>query len=155
MGWSFDHMQASDGGSIYLRLSTKPVAQPERELSDAAKAEIVSGGYWLREPGEDCKMAIAYCRAMAPEVIAAWEKLSETHPGLGLLAVTSADRLYNEWQDLERTRLSGKGDGQMALVENLMAPLASDARLVTVIDGHPAAPLGVNGFGQCGDSIAL
>ena len=113
-------------------------------------------------------MAIAYCGAMAPEAIAAWEKLSEDHPGLGLLAVTSTDRLYNEWQDLERARLEGKADGKMAHVENLLKPLADDARLVTVIDGHPAAlawlggvrghavaPLGVNAFGQCGDSIAL
>ncbi len=56
----------------------------------------------------------------------------------------------------------------MAHIENLLKPLASDARLVTVIDGHPAAlawlgsvrghavaPLGVNAFGQCGDSIDL
>jgi len=168
MGWSFDHMQAEDGGSIYMRLSTKPLSQPERDLSDADKSDIVSGGYWLREPGDDCKMVIAYCGAMAPEAIAAWEKLSEDHPGLGLLAVTSTDRLYNEWQDLERARLEGKADAQMSHVENLLKPLASDARLVTVIDGHPAAlawlgsvrghavaPLGVNNFGQCGDSIAL
>ncbi|AXO13399.1 transketolase [Thalassospira profundimaris] len=168
MGWSFEHMQDPDGGSIYLRLSTKPLSQPERDLSESEKTEIISGGYWLRKPGEDCKMAIAYCGAMAPEAIAAWEKLSDDHPGLGLLAVTSTDRLYNEWQDLERARLEGKADGKMAHVENLLKPLASDARLVTVIDGHPAAlawlggvrghavaPLGVNAFGQCGDSIAL
>ena len=168
MGWSFDHMQAKDGGSIYLRLSTKPLEQPKRELSDETKSDIVSGGYWLHEPGDDCKMVIAYCGAMGPEAIAAWEKLSEDHPGLGLLAVTSTDRLYNQWQDLERARLEGKSDGKMSHVENLLKPLASDARLVTVIDGHPAAlawlgsvrghavaPLGVNAFGQCGDSIAL
>ncbi|WOI12079.1 transketolase [Thalassospira lucentensis] len=168
MGWSFDHLQNPEGGSVYLRLSTKPLAQPERDLSDATKSEIVSGGYWLREPGESCKMAIAYCGAMAPEAIAAWEKLEADHPGIGLLAVTSTDRLYNEWQDLERARLEGKADGRMAHIENLLKPLASDARLVTVIDGHPAAlawlgsvrghavaPLGVNAFGQCGDSIDL
>ncbi|RCK35775.1 transketolase [Thalassospira xiamenensis] len=168
MGWSFDHLQNPDGGSVYLRLSTKPLAQPERNLSDATKSEIVLGGYWLREPGENCKMAIAYCGAMAPEAIAAWEKLEADHPGIGLLAVTSTDRLYNEWQDLERARLEGKADGRMAHIENLLKPLASDARLVTVIDGHPAAlawlgsvrghavaPLGVNAFGQCGDSIDL
>ncbi len=56
----------------------------------------------------------------------------------------------------------------MAHVEDLLEPLAAGARLVTVIDGHPAAlawlgavrghavaPLGVNAFGQCGDTIDL
>lgn len=168
MGWSFDHMQDPDGGSVYLRLSTKPVDQPERDLDDATKSAIVKGGYWLREPGKDCDMVIAYCGAMAPEAIAAYDQMKDDHPGLGLLAVTSTDRLYNEWQDLERSRLEGKADGRMAHVEDLLRPLAGDARMVTVIDGHPAAmawlgsvrghavaPLGVNNFGQCGDSIAL
>ena len=168
MGWSFNHMQDQDGGSVYLRLSTKPVEQPERELDEATCAAIVRGGYWLREPGENCKMVLAYCGAMAPEAIAAWEQLKDDHPGMGLLAVTSTDRLYNEWQDLERARLEGKAGGETAHIENLLKPLASDARMVTVIDGHPAAlawlgsvrghavaPLGINAFGQCGDSIDL
>ncbi|AUG54281.1 hypothetical protein [Thalassospira marina] len=168
MGWSFNHMQDQDGGSVYLRLSTKPVNQPERDLDEATRSAIVRGGYWLREPGENCKMVLAYCGAMAPEAIAAWEQLKDDHPGMGLLAVTSTDRLYNEWQDLERARLEGKAGDDMAHIENLLKPLASDARMVTVIDGHPAAlawlgsvrghavaPLGINAFGQCGDSIDL
>ena len=28
--WGFQHMQAEDGGSVYLRLSTRPIAQAER-----------------------------------------------------------------------------------------------------------------------------
>ncbi|MFH1806495.1 MAG: transketolase [Pseudomonadota bacterium] len=168
MGWSFDHMQNPDGGSVYLRLSTKPVMQPDRVLDIATRSAIVRGGYWLREPGDACNMAIAVCGAMTPDALTAWEKLQDDHPGLGLLAVTSTDRLYNEWQDLERARLAGKSDGRMAHIEDLLKPLTKDARLITVIDGHPAAlawlgsvrghavaPLGVNAFGQCGDSIDL
>src|SRR5207253_4413212 len=30
MRWSFEHMQAENGGSVYLRLSTRPLVQPER-----------------------------------------------------------------------------------------------------------------------------
>jgi len=54
----------------------------------------------------------------------------------------------------------------MAHVEDLFETLADDARLVSVIDGHPAAvawmgavrghsvaPLGVETFGLCGDLI--
>ena len=31
--WAFEHMQAPDGGSVYLRLSTRQIAQPEREMT--------------------------------------------------------------------------------------------------------------------------
>jgi pyruvate dehydrogenase E1 component len=54
--------------------------------------------------------------------------------------------------------------GASSHVERLLAPLARDAALVTVLDGHPAAhawlgavrgqrvvPLGVDHFGQSGD----
>ena len=30
MRWGFEHMQADDGGSVYLRLSTRPIEQPKR-----------------------------------------------------------------------------------------------------------------------------
>ena len=53
-------------------------------------------------------------------------------------------------------------------IEKLLEPLDGNARLVSVIDGHPAAlawlgavqghkvsPLGVNAFGQSGDISAL
>ena len=44
----FDHMQADDGGSVYLRLSTRPIAQIDRDLhsDDALRADVVRGGYW-------------------------------------------------------------------------------------------------------------
>ena len=53
---------------------------------------------------------------------------------------------------------------QPSPVERLLAPLSRDARLVTVLDGHPLAlswlgsvrgqrvvPLGIESFGQSGD----
>jgi pyruvate dehydrogenase E1 component len=56
------------------------------------------------------------------------------------------------------------GFGAPSWVEQLLAPLAADAAIVTVLDGHPAAhawlgsvrgqrvvPLGVDHFGQSGD----
>ncbi len=169
MRWSFDYMQDDeDGGAVYLRLSTRPIAQPERELDETTRDHIVQGGYWLRPPAPGARMALAYCGALAPEALAAYERLAEHDPDIGLLAVTSTDRLYNSWQDLEHARLTGSDNGVMAHVEDLMEPLAPDARLVTVIDGHPAAlawlgavrghavaPLGINSFGQCGDTVDL
>ncbi len=156
MRWGLAHLQAEDGGSVYLRLSTRPVEQPRREV-DALAADIIAGGYWLRPPAPGAELAICYVGAVAPEAITAHEMLAEDIPGAGLLAVTSADRLHADW-------LRGLREGKGSHVGRLLAPLASDAALVSVIDGHPATlswlgavaqhrihPLGVEHFGQSGD----
>ena len=83
--------------------------------------------------------------------------LLEDIPGAGLLAITSADRLHDDW-------LAGTRRGARSHIGELLAPLAADAALVTIIDGHPATlswlgavaphrtyPLGVDHFGQSGD----
>ena len=41
------------GGSIYLRLSTRPVEQPSRAMTPELRQAIVDGGYWLRKPGTE------------------------------------------------------------------------------------------------------
>jgi pyruvate dehydrogenase E1 component len=156
MRWSFAHLQAADGGSVYLRLSTRPLEQPKRAVSDLA-ADIVAGGYWLKPPAPGAELAIVYCGAVAPEAIAAHAMLLEDIPGAGLMAITSADRLHDDW-------LAGMRSGARSHVAALLAPLAADAALVTIIDGHPATlswlgavaqhrihPLGVEHFGQSGD----
>src|SRR5674536_384125 len=38
------------GGSVYLRLSTRPVEQIERTMTPDLAQQIVDGAYWLREP---------------------------------------------------------------------------------------------------------
>jgi pyruvate dehydrogenase E1 component len=157
MRWSFAHMQAEDGGSVYLRLSTRPVEQPRRSMTAELAADIVAGGYWLKPPQPGAELAIAYAGAVAPEALAAFEMLLDDIPGAGLLAITSADRLHAGW--LEELR-----GGATSQVSRLLAPLGENAALVTVIDGHPATlswlggvarhrvyPLGVEHFGQSGD----
>jgi len=157
MGWGFEHMQADDGGSVYLRLSTRTVDQPQRIGVGGIADDIIAGGYWLREPEPGAELAIAYCGAVAPEALAAYEQVLEDVPGAGLLAVTSAHRLYAEWQH-------GRADPAPGQAERLLAALAPDAALVTVLDGHPAmlswlgsvcnhhiVSLGVDRFGQSGD----
>jgi pyruvate dehydrogenase E1 component len=176
MAWSFDYMQrdgsgeaASEwlrdvkGGSVYLRLSTRPVQQLERTLDDALRRRIINGGYWLRAPAEGSGLAIVYTGAIAPQALAAHEAILEDLPGAGLLAVTSADRLNAGWHAAERAREAGHR-GARSEIEELLAPLAADANLVTVVDGHPATlswlgavrghkvrALGVEHFGQSGD----
>lgn len=166
---AFVHLQdKEDGGSIYLRLSTRPMDQPERDIDATLADHIVKGGYWVVPPGRGAKMAIVYMGAVAPQALEAFETLRVDHPDAGLMAITSADRLYNDWQRIERARLDGTDGGAMAHVEDLFEPLADDARFTSVIDGHPAAvawmgavrghsvaPLGVESFGQTGDLIDL
>ncbi len=152
MRWAFEHMQADDGGSVYLRLSTRTIEQPQQRDANAIAGDIIDGAYWLREPSPGAELAIVYTGALAPEALAAYDQVLEDIPGAGLLAVTSADRLYTDWQS----------DGRHAV--DLLSALAPDAALVTVLDGHPATlawlgsvanhhivALGVDRFGQSGD----
>src|SRR5204862_5374880 len=50
MRFGLEHMQQPKGSSIYLRLSTRSLAQPERALTAAQQADIVHGGYWYAAP---------------------------------------------------------------------------------------------------------
>ena len=172
--WAFGYIQRdeeaedtswpreSKGGSVYLRLSTKPVEQPIRDMTPALKEAIVKGGYWLRPPVEGAELAIAFAGALAGEAATAMGRILELAPDAGLLAVTSADRLNAGWQAAQRARQQN-ADLLDAHVETLLRPLARSAQIVTVTDGHPAAlawlgsvcghrvqALGVEHFGQTG-----
>ena len=98
MRWGFGYMQEEEGGSLYLRLSTRALEQPDRTLSEAQRAAIVAGAYWLREPGPEADVAIIFAGAMASEVMEAAEILAEDMPDVGILSVTSSDRLFTDWQ---------------------------------------------------------
>ena len=50
MRWGFEFMQAEDGGSVALRLSTRILDQPERQMTDDLRSGVTSGGYWLKKP---------------------------------------------------------------------------------------------------------
>ncbi|MGE4219806.1 MAG: transketolase [Alphaproteobacteria bacterium] len=163
MGWGFQHMQAEDGGSVYLRLSTRSMEQPERAMSDDLRADIAAGAYWLKPPAPGADIAIAYCGAVAPEAIEAHAQLLEDAPEAGLLAITAPGRLHADWLATDRRRRAGE-TGATAHIQRLLAPLDPRAALVTVIDGHPTtlswlgsvgnhrvAALGVEGYGQSGD----
>ena len=160
--WALDHVQADDGGAVYLRLSTNPLEQPPREMREALRADILAGAYWLRPPGPNCELVIAYQGVIAPEAIKATGYLAEERRDIGVLAVTSAGRLHAGLTQARHERAKGQGDAQ-AHIERLLAPLPPHCRLVTVIDGHPATlswlggvhghqtrPLGVERFGQTG-----
>jgi pyruvate dehydrogenase E1 component len=175
MEWAFDYIQreaAEDaerrwhrdekGGSVYLRLSTRPLDQPLRTLTPDLRRAIIDGGYWLRQPEPAGELAIVYCGAVAPEAIEAAGLLCEDQRGVGVLAVTSADRLSAGWHAAQRAREQGDR-GVRSRVEDLLSVLSRDAALVTVTDGYPETlswlggvcghrvrALGVEHFGQSG-----
>jgi pyruvate dehydrogenase E1 component len=165
MGWGFGHMQreGAEGGSVYLRLSTRMLEQPQRIMTPDLQRDITDGAYWMRKPGPNCDIVIAYTGTVAPEAIEAVGLIGESHRDVGLLAVTSADRLYAGWSAARNLRRDRRGVQHLSHIEQLLAPLGRDCGIVTVIDGHPATlgwlgsvrghrleALGVEHFGQTG-----
>jgi len=179
--WAFEHIQRNEGdepdrgngltdsagGSVYLRLSTRPIEQPQRELSDELARQIIDGGYWMRPPGPNNQVVIAFMGAVAPEAIQAVGLMAEDRPDVGLLAVTSADRLYAGWTAAQRSRERGLSQAR-SHIERLLLDVPPGSGLVTVLDGHPATlawlgavcghrvrTLGVEQFGQTGSIAEL
>lgn len=157
---AFEHMQQADGSSVWLRLSTRGIEQPVRTLDADA---VVAGAHWVVKPRAGARIALAYQGPVAPEAAAAFEELAAEEPGPGLLAITSPDRLHAGWLAATRARRRGERTA-VSHVETVLEPLAADAALVTVLDGHPAThawlgavrgqrvvPLGPDRFGQSGD----
>ncbi|VTZ52075.1 Pyruvate dehydrogenase E1 component [Methylocella tundrae] len=176
MRWSFDYIQRSGegepdqtswlrderGGAVYLRLSTRSLEQPQRILTPALSRDIIDGAYWMRRPGPNAQIVVAYTGAIAPEAIAAIGLMAEDRRDVGLLAVTSADRLNAGWMAASRAREHGVATAR-SHIERLLTEVPSHCCLVTVLDGHPATlawlgsvlghrtrSLGVEHFGQTG-----
>ena len=164
MRWGFEHMQRDEeGGSVYLRLSTRTIEQLRRAVSPALDHDITEGAYWLRRPGPNAEVVVAYTGAVAPEAIEATGFIGESRRDVGLLAITSVDRLHAGWTAARKLRRDRRGVQHLSHIEKLLAPLPRDCGIVTVIDGHPAAlgwlgsvrghrveALGVTQFGQTG-----
>src|SRR5262245_38014873 len=194
MAWAFDYMQREapeeptetgrrgwhrdeKGGSVYLRLTTRSLEQPSRALTPALREDIIQGGYWLRRPDPAAELAIVYAGAVAPEAIEAAGLLGEDQRGVGVLAVTSADRLSAGWHAAQRAREQNGGrrlarpgpdpsrrpseapcgggreasDRYRSHVEALLAELPRDAAMVTVTDAHPEALSWLGGV--CGHRV--
>ena len=170
-------MQEPDGESLYLRLTTKPLEQrPFTELVDrrgeeAVRADVLAGGYWLREPtpGVDA-VVIVTCGAILPEVLDAAAAL-ERDEGVsaGVLCLSSPDRVYRDWRAMRLTHLGDiTARRQPSHLEQLVPLPLRAAPVVTVIDGasHALAwvgsalgmrsvPLGVDSYGQVGDLASV
>jgi len=101
---AFAHMQAPDGSAVWLRLSTRQLDQPSREVDPAS---VIAGGHWTVPPAAGARIAIGYQGPVAPEAATAFAELRAEEPGAGLLAITSPDRLHAGWLGAMRARRSG------------------------------------------------
>jgi pyruvate dehydrogenase E1 component len=155
------------GGSVYLRLSTRTIDQPQRRIDDILRQSIIDGAYWLRKPGPNAETVVAYMGAVAPDAIEAVGLMAEDRRDVGLLAVTSADRLNAGWTAAQRARERGKMHAR-SHIERLLEGVPQHCGLITVLDGHPATlawlgsvkghrtrSLGVEHFGQTGSLTDL
>lgn len=176
MGWAFDYMQRDGegdpdertwlrdetGGSVYLRLSTRQLEQPARKQNPDFAQEVIDGATWLKEPGPNAEVVIAYQGTVATEALTAAAILGGLRRDIGVLSVTSADRLNAGWQSAQRSRSRGVQKAT-SHIERLLNPLPNYCKIITVIDGHPATlswlggvaghktiSLGVEHFGQTG-----
>ena len=176
MEWAFDYMQRDGegdpdettwlrdetGGSVYLRLSTRQIEQPQRRANANFAQDVVDGASWLKEPGPNAEIIIAYQGTVATEAIAAAGNVGGVRRDIGVLSITSADRLQAGWQAAQRARARGN-ENAYSLIERLLEPIPRHAAIITVIDGHPGTlswiggvcghrtvSLGVEHFGQTG-----
>lgn len=161
MKHGFEYMQDDeDGGSIYLRLSTRPIDQLDREWTAELERDTIRGAYWHTPPSDDTSAVVVFSGAIAPEVMSAFESLRERNDVFApaLLQVTSSDLLANEW----------KRDGRRSHISSMLSSVPRDAIVVTAVDAHPTTlswigsclghrvvPLGVQEFGQSGDLVDL
>ena len=123
------------GGSVYLRLSTRRLEQPKARHGAEFRQGVIDGAYWWREAGPGCDLGIAYQGTVATEAIAAAGRIGQDRRDIGVLAVTSADRLNVGWQAAKRART-----GRRRATSNACSPrcrvIATLSRRLMVIRRH-------------------
>ena len=131
-------------------------------MTPELERDVVDGAYWMRRPGPNAQVVVAYTGALAPEAIKAVGLMAEDRRDVGLLAITSADRLNAGWTAAGRARERGLVHAR-SHIERMLEAVPSNCALITVLDGHPATlawlgavrghrtrSLGVEHFGQTG-----
>jgi pyruvate dehydrogenase E1 component len=169
-------MQTPEGEALYLRLSTTPIDQAPFTAAaalvgeDRLRADVVAGGFRLREPGaSDDRVVIAACGAIVPQALAAATLLADDEGvEATVLNLSSPDRLYRNWQAVRTAPIRGAAAVAPSHLERLVAPGERGLPVVTVIDGASHAlsfvgsalgvrsvSLGVDRFGQTGSQAEV
>ncbi|WP_149259369.1 pyruvate dehydrogenase [Actinomadura sp. K4S16] len=151
-----------DGGSAYLRLSTRPVDQTlaavpaDPAARERRRRQVIAGAYPLRRADRPA-VTIAAMGALVPEALAAADRLEQAGIGADVVCVTSPGLLFQALRSRQ-----GLDDGPNWVLDQAF-PASRATPLVTVLDGHPhtlaflsginnvpCATLGVTTFGQSG-----
>ena len=151
------------GQSLYLRLSTRPIAQPTLPSTPAWRQQVLAGGYWLVDyrhaPDylEHPRVHVFASGVMVEEARQASEMAREDGIYANVINVTSADRLFRDYF------AASQGTVPRSYLDTLIPIAERDVPAVTLLDGHPLTlawlgalfaapvkPLGVVNFGETG-----
>ncbi|MFI7277354.1 transketolase-like TK C-terminal-containing protein [Streptomyces sp. NPDC049879] len=151
-----------DGGSAYLRLSTRPVDQTlaavptDPAARERRRRQVVAGAYPLRRE-EGARVTLAAMGAMVTEALGAADRLRNLGVPADVVCVTSPGLLYRALD-----ARAGQGEAPDWILGQAF-PAERATPLVTVLDGHPhtlaflaaihrvpSRRLGVTRFGQSG-----
>ena len=126
--------------------------------------DIIDGAWWVRQRGPNDEVVVGVTGGVAPKAIKTVGMIGERRHDVGLLAVTSADRLNAGWTASQRVRERGLASARDH-VERLMEATPPHCTIVMVTDAHPALlgtvlghrarALGVKHFGQTGNIMDL
>ena len=168
---AIEQIAAPDGGSTYLRLSTRPIDQApfaealERYGEDALRRNVLAGSYRLVDAPADDRpgVTIVSTGVMAPEAIAAASELEAEGVAATVVHLTSPNRVYDAW----RASYAAVDTGRMVRTPSqlhLMVPRSERSR--PIVSVHDAAShslawmgsalgvrqyaLGVDKFGESG-----
>jgi pyruvate dehydrogenase E1 component len=152
-----------DGGSAYLRLSTRPVDQTlaavptDPAARERRRRQVVAGAYALRRTARPA-VTLVTMGALVTETLAAADRLEGLGVGADVVCVTSPGLLFRALQ--ARRGLDDAG----SWILDTVFPADRATPMVTVLDGHPhtlafltgvnvvrGTHLGVTRFGQSGD----
>jgi pyruvate dehydrogenase E1 component len=158
-------LQAPDGESSYIRLSTVPVDQGLLQIDDReqCRAQALAGAYRIidqRRHGaarHDNQVEIWATGVMVPQAVQASKDLVGDGVFASVVNCVSPDLVHRAWSASVR--------GDTSALQPLQESIGfGSARVVTVIDGHPSAlswigsmlgvkawPLGVTRFGESGN----
>lgn len=163
-------LSRTDGLSMYLRMSTRPIDQSpfeqalERMGESALRSDVLAGGYRLMEPGSGESLIIAASGPVMPEVLAAAAQLDDEGVAATVVDITSLDRLYRGWIDsLGLATDTATVPTAFGHLGSLIHPDERSSPIVTVHDaashsmawlgsvfGQKVVPIGVDRFGESG-----
>ena len=165
--------------STYLRLTTKRIDQQlltlptEEGQLEQLREKVIQGAYRIVDrstepeylPGENVVNIFA-TGAMIPEAINSSISLLSEGIYLNVINVTGPGKLYRSYQEWSTSSIYAEQD--QVFMPDLLTSSERKAPIVTVIDGHSHSlswigsaigaqcyPLGVNDFGQSGDTNDL